>query len=417
MGVMLVGMALAFVAAAVGLWIAVWRHDAAGRADGPTAPAMIPVEQVRALETALAEARLTARGLAEADRAKSELLATLGARLRGPLNAIQGFAELARLRAEEEPDREPLTLRQAQAVDQILTAAEDLRALADTARDLALAETGEAAPGLERLDPQVLLRQAWAGLDAKAKAARMELRMAAPTPGLAVMAHRLRLERLLTMLLEAAIRGGRPGGAVLAEAGSGRAGVVVAIQGAGADAGLDMGMARRLAEALGGRLDTAEAPGRGVVFTLTLPAAPGVTEARTPLRPARTTQAVLLCVDPDPAAVTLMRHVAAALGSVEAHGADSAREGVALARALKPDLIVTALDLPDADGWRLKAALDADPLTRDIPVMALSVRGGEGERRRAAEAGFRDYWVKPADIRALARAIHGALGEARAAAA
>ena len=47
-------------------------------------------------------------------------------------------------------------------------------------------------------------------------------------------------------------------------------------------------------------------------------------------------------------------------------------EGIAKARTEKPDLILMDISIPDVDGWEATIVLKADPLTRAIPVVAVT---------------------------------------------
>jgi two-component system cell cycle response regulator DivK len=73
-------------------------------------------------------------------------------------------------------------------------------------------------------------------------------------------------------------------------------------------------------------------------------------------------------------------------------------EGLQMARAEHPDLVLLDMDLPILDGWeaarRLKAAQD----TRSIPIIALTAHAMSGDRERALEAGCDDYETKPIEL-------------------
>lgn len=73
------------------------------------------------------------------------------------------------------------------------------------------------------------------------------------------------------------------------------------------------------------------------------------------------------------------------------------RQGVDLAKALKPDLILMDLSLPVMDGWDATRALKADPGTRGIPVIALTAHAMSSDRDRAFEAGCDDFDTKPVE--------------------
>lgn len=73
-------------------------------------------------------------------------------------------------------------------------------------------------------------------------------------------------------------------------------------------------------------------------------------------------------------------------------------QGVAMARAEAPALILMDLSLPVLDGWQATRRLKAMAETRDIPVIALSAHVMEGDKERALAAGCDDYETKPVDL-------------------
>ena len=66
--------------------------------------------------------------------------------------------------------------------------------------------------------------------------------------------------------------------------------------------------------------------------------------------------------------------------------------GVALATTEQPDLILLDLLLRDGSGWDVLAQLKAEPRTRAIPVVIISVLA---ERERRLALGATEYLVKP----------------------
>jgi CheY-like chemotaxis protein len=83
-------------------------------------------------------------------------------------------------------------------------------------------------------------------------------------------------------------------------------------------------------------------------------------------------------------------------------GAESGQEGLQKARELRPRAITLDIIMPDIDGWHVLHALKTDPLTRDIPVILISILD-------QTDLGFRlgavDYLVKPFDGEALIGAV------------
>ena len=59
------------------------------------------------------------------------------------------------------------------------------------------------------------------------------------------------------------------------------------------------------------------------------------------------------------------------------------------------DLITLDIDLPDANGFELCAQIKQDARLRHIPVIFVSGRFSEADKKRAVELGAVDYVVKP----------------------
>ena len=73
-------------------------------------------------------------------------------------------------------------------------------------------------------------------------------------------------------------------------------------------------------------------------------------------------------------------------------------QGVEMASAERPDLILMDLGLPVLDGWeatrRIKAAAD----TKHIPVIALTANAMTGDKEKALAAGCDDFDTKPVEL-------------------
>ena len=87
-------------------------------------------------------------------------------------------------------------------------------------------------------------------------------------------------------------------------------------------------------------------------------------------------------------------------------------QGVALARAERPALILMDMSLPGMDGWEATRQLKATPETRAIPVIALTAHAMAGDREKAIAAGCDDFDTKPVDLARLLAKIEALLGQA-----
>ncbi len=84
-------------------------------------------------------------------------------------------------------------------------------------------------------------------------------------------------------------------------------------------------------------------------------------------------------------------------------------EGIARAKAERPDLILMDLQLPGMDGLTATRLLRQDPITAGIPVVALTAHAMKGDRERALQAGCNGYIPKPIDTRRFHAQIQGFL--------
>ncbi len=76
-------------------------------------------------------------------------------------------------------------------------------------------------------------------------------------------------------------------------------------------------------------------------------------------------------------------------------------EGVAIAQAELPALILMDMSLPVMDGWAATRQLKSMPQTRSIPVIALTAHALAGEREKALAAGCDEFDTKPIELARL----------------
>jgi two-component system cell cycle response regulator DivK len=86
-------------------------------------------------------------------------------------------------------------------------------------------------------------------------------------------------------------------------------------------------------------------------------------------------------------------------------------DGVALALAHKPDLILMDIQLPDINGFEATQRIRADDGCAAIPVVAFTASVTASDRHRIAEAGFNGFLGKPIELKSFLATIREQLGE------
>mgnify|MGYP000972386345 CR=1 FL=1 len=85
---------------------------------------------------------------------------------------------------------------------------------------------------------------------------------------------------------------------------------------------------------------------------------------------------------------------------LEAHGyaveeANNGRLGIEAASALRPDLILLDIQLPQMNGYEVARALKSDEALVDIPIVAVTSYAMAGDKQLGIEAGCVGYIEKP----------------------
>ncbi|HEV2281270.1 MAG TPA: response regulator [bacterium] len=85
----------------------------------------------------------------------------------------------------------------------------------------------------------------------------------------------------------------------------------------------------------------------------------------------------------------------------EVYEALTGAEGVSMAGAQRPDLILMDIQLPVFDGYEATRRIKADPALRGIPIIAVTSYALGGDEVKAREAGCDGYVAKPFSPRQL----------------
>jgi CheY-like chemotaxis protein len=158
--------------------------------------------------------------------------------------------------------------------------------------------------------------------------------------------------------------------------------------------GLGLAISRRLARAMGGDITATSTPGKGSMFTLELPLDCRSIVVEKPVQTARAEgEHVLLAVDDDPSVPPLLEKML--VGSpYRVVGLAHASDVLRVARELRPDVITLDILMPERGGWDVLRELRADPATREIPVVVVTV---VEQTDSATDTAVDGYITKPLD--------------------
>ncbi len=368
--------------------------------------------------------------LIEASKAKSAFLANVSHELRTPLNSVIGFSELM-----TDPSIGDLSPRQREFLSDIRDSGEHLLALINDILDLSKIEADKLEVHRQDADVLELVRDSLTMLRPQADKKGIHLEMRCELPGLAHVDPRL-VRQVLVNLLSNAVKFTPEGGRVEAEARFEGADLVVAVTDTGIGiseddqekifhefyqvdgsyarryqgTGLGLALVRRMTSLHGGTVTVRSRSGHGARFLCVFPdakrhraiaepsprrsgearqaaSAPGV--ACDPVR-----GSTVLVVEDNPVNRKLARNVLRSRG-YRVLEADTGEEGIEIARRERPHLILMDLQLPGLDGVEATRRLKADPVTRAIPVVALSAHAQDVDEARARDAGCVGFIAKP----------------------
>lgn len=101
----------------------------------------------------------------------------------------------------------------------------------------------------------------------------------------------------------------------------------------------------------------------------------------------------ILAIEDNKQNIELVDYVLRAHGYVSLLASDG-RQGIRIARAQRPDLILLDIRMPEMDGFAVIEAIRGDPALRTTPTVAVAASVMLGDRERIATAGFDGYLRK-----------------------
>ena len=127
--------------------------------------------------------------------------------------------------------------------------------------------------------------------------------------------------------------------------------------------------------------------------------------------PARGT---VLCIEDHPVNMALIEHLLAHFAGVTLLKAASGREGVQVALAERPDLILLDMTLPDISGLEVMRLLCEEISRLRLTVVLTTADSFSIDVIKAMSLGAREYWMKPLTIEKLRKDLPRALSRAQA---
>lgn len=375
-----------------------------------------------------------ARDAAEtANKAKSTFLANMSHELRTPLNAILGYSEMLQEEADDLGHKEYLP-----DLQKINSSGKHLLGLINDILDLSKIESGRMTLFLEDIEIASLVEGVSETVKPLVAKNDNSLSIDLPDGNEVIHADITKLRQTLFNLLSNAAKftnKGRINIQVSVEGEANEKQVLFAVKDEGigltgeqiarlfeafsqADesttrkyggTGLGLAISRKFCRLMGGDLTVESEPGKGSIFTASLP----VKVKNQPVWSDDKESTVdadvadVLVIDDDAHVRDLIKRNLSKEG-VNVAVALSGDQGVEMARKLKPSVITLDVMMPNRDGWSVLNELKGDPELRDIPVVLVTI---VDDRETGFALGAADYIVKPIDWENLTSVVKKFAGQ------
>jgi PAS domain S-box-containing protein len=362
--------------------------------------------------------------LREADRRKTEFLATLAHELRNPLAPISNAIQILRLSGESSPAAASICSVMERQVEQLTRLVEDLLEVSRITR-------GKIALRNEQMDVRAAINTALETSRPWIEAAGHHLKISLAPDPMMIEGDPVRVAQVIVNLLNNAAKYTPSRGHISLSLRRDRDNAVITVRDDGmgippemlsrvfdmfaqidhtlnrSHGGLGIGLtlAKNLVQLHGGSITAHSAGvGRGSEFVVRFPllevalpqtGAPAPPPARRTF-PARR----ILVVDDTRAAAHMLGKLLESLGQ-EVQTVNDGATALDSVRTFRPDLVISDIGMPKMDGYALARALRGNAESQDLTLVALTGFGQESDRLVAREAGFDFHLVKPVSLSEL----------------
>jgi signal transduction histidine kinase/ActR/RegA family two-component response regulator len=353
------------------------------------------------------------RELEVVSRHKSEFLASMSHELRTPLNAVIGFSEVLLDRMFGE-----INDRQEEYLRDIWTSGKHLLQLLSEILDLSKVEAGQMELDNSTFSVRGAVEYSVAMMRERAARRDLTLVLEVGEDVGTLDADELRLKQVVLNLLSNAVKFTPEGGAITVRARIDGDLLVVEVtdtgvgiapddrdrifesfqQGPRAAAtqegtGLGLTLCRRIVQLMGGEIWLDSELGVGSTFGFSVPVRAGASDEapRAPMATGPTARPRIVVIEDDNPSADLLTVYLEDAG-FEVGLASDGVSGLETVHAAQPAAVVLDIRLPRMDGWDVLHALKADPETRHVPVVIVSV---VDERHKGLSLGAAGYLLKP----------------------
>lgn len=368
------------------------------------------------------QAKHQEQAILESDRRKDEFLATLAHELRNPLAPIRLAAGIFGSASASDAQKQ----RSQQIIERQVR---HMALLLDDLFDISRITLGKLVLRKERLDLRTVVEAAIETARAKIETKQHELKVTLPAQPILLEADPLRLEQILTNLINNAAKFTPNGGCIriTATTDQGNAVVTVADNGLGiakenlkliferfaqvpvsgthVNTGLGIGLA--LAKGLAKLHDAelrvhSEGLGHGAAFSLCLPALPvsDLAESGSTYQSVTVNKRRILVADDNRDIAETMAEILRLEGH-EVHLAFDGVEAFERYQQLEPEVVLLDIGMPGLRGDEVARMIRGEPVGTSVKLIAITGWGQPSDKENARAAGFDMHMTKPVDIQRL----------------
>jgi len=375
----------------------------------------------------------------QANRAKSDFLASMSHELRTPMNAIIGFSQLLKINPGK-----LLDYSQLENVDEIIVASNHLLELINEMLDLSRIEAGRIDLSFEQVDIGQLIAECLNIVTPLAE--KNAIKVSVKIEGnelsfvqllehdIVVWADQTRLKQVLLNLLSNAVKYNRKGGKIVisleqgdtkytrisvADTGEGLSETQIsqlfeAFNRLGAErleiegTGIGLVITKRIIELMDGFIGVESEVGKGSVFWIEVLNEQVDAVMKEPmekkkekvfmLNPAQDKIFKVLYIEDNPANLRLVSQLLDRRSNIKMWSAAEPLLGLEMAVEHRPDLILLDINLPGMSGIEVLKVLREDEINVETPIIAVSANAMPKDIQAALDAGFDEYITKPLDV-------------------